>query len=399
MSAAAETALVIIACPNCGTRYQVAYSAIGKRGRSVQCAHCGKSWEAHADPPPEPPAATPPAPKEPVVVDLPSPAKAEAVAEKSLGALAEEMLDIKFVQEERKHRSKRDAAAKAAEEAEAEKSRAAAERVVALDAAERDEARAKLRKRAAARGDSPAPDSSPEDEEREAGYRRTVEDIKAAIAPRPRAKAAVRSDPAAEHRQQLRAFSDRQRSIASRLPLARFRRAARIGVLAAMIALAAIGLLGRTLIVQQFPQLAGAYAAIGLGVNVIGLEFREVRTLQSLQQGVEVLEVDGKIASVSGQPVNVPQVVVTLLGKDGAPLYEWSMMPKIAVLAPGESELLQTQLSRPPVGAGKVRLAFATGRSAPSAADGAAGDDGAPVPVVLGAPHGADGSAAMHGPR
>ena len=30
---------VVIACPNCGTRYQVPYATIGAAGREVQCAH------------------------------------------------------------------------------------------------------------------------------------------------------------------------------------------------------------------------------------------------------------------------------------------------------------------------------------------------------------------------
>ena len=46
-----EPASVVIACPHCGTRYQVPYATIGAKGRPVQCAHCGKSWDAHAEPP------------------------------------------------------------------------------------------------------------------------------------------------------------------------------------------------------------------------------------------------------------------------------------------------------------------------------------------------------------
>ena len=48
----ADLATVVIACPHCGTRYQVPFSTIGSDGREVQCAQCGKSWHAHADAPP-----------------------------------------------------------------------------------------------------------------------------------------------------------------------------------------------------------------------------------------------------------------------------------------------------------------------------------------------------------
>jgi predicted Zn finger-like uncharacterized protein len=45
---------VVIACPNCGTRYQVPYATIGAAGREVQCAQCTKHWHATADAPPPP---------------------------------------------------------------------------------------------------------------------------------------------------------------------------------------------------------------------------------------------------------------------------------------------------------------------------------------------------------
>jgi predicted Zn finger-like uncharacterized protein len=48
---------VVIACPNCGTRYQVPYATIGAAGREVQCAQCSTPWHAVAEAPPPPPAA------------------------------------------------------------------------------------------------------------------------------------------------------------------------------------------------------------------------------------------------------------------------------------------------------------------------------------------------------
>lgn len=50
---------VVIACPNCGTRYQVPYGTIGAAGREVQCAQCSKPWHATADAPPPLPAPVP----------------------------------------------------------------------------------------------------------------------------------------------------------------------------------------------------------------------------------------------------------------------------------------------------------------------------------------------------
>lgn len=280
----AQTLPVVIACPNCGTRYQVPFATIGTKGRNVQCAHCGKSWQARAEaPPPE-----------------------------KLKPQAEAALDQEFAEEERRASERRAAAA------------------------------------------APPPERSPE-------HQRTLDEIKAAIAPKPGAGTAEALDAAARKLQQQE-FSRRQRSLASRLPVARFRRMARNLALAVAVLLCAGGIFARGALVEQFPQLAGLYSAVGLGVNVIGLDFRDVRTLKSLQQGAEVLVVDGRIASVTNHGARVPDVIVTLLGSKGQSLFEWSMTPMAGELEAGESVAFSTQLAKPPADAVSVRLSFVDGR-------------------------------------
>src|SRR5436190_19881832 len=39
----------VIACPHCGTRYQVPRATLGAAGREVQCAQCSESWHATAE--------------------------------------------------------------------------------------------------------------------------------------------------------------------------------------------------------------------------------------------------------------------------------------------------------------------------------------------------------------
>jgi predicted Zn finger-like uncharacterized protein len=55
--ASIQTATVVIACPHCGTRYQVPPETLGERGRTVSCAHCGKAWLAERPAPLPPPPA------------------------------------------------------------------------------------------------------------------------------------------------------------------------------------------------------------------------------------------------------------------------------------------------------------------------------------------------------
>jgi len=35
---------MIITCPHCQTKYQIAYRAIGATGRKVQCCYCQQAW-------------------------------------------------------------------------------------------------------------------------------------------------------------------------------------------------------------------------------------------------------------------------------------------------------------------------------------------------------------------
>ncbi|CAA6604636.1 conserved hypothetical protein [Rhodospirillaceae bacterium LM-1] len=68
---------MIITCPACSARFNVADHLIGTTGRSVRCAKCGHKWHQMPEgmegmaPPPAPPA--PPTPKRPAPVAQPAP--------------------------------------------------------------------------------------------------------------------------------------------------------------------------------------------------------------------------------------------------------------------------------------------------------------------------------------
>src|SRR5688572_10646213 len=85
---------MIISCPNCGTRYQVAYETIGAAGRKVQCAQCRKAWQAAPveDAPPSPP------PPRPVLVHQAEP---EEKDDTLFDNISESGLDEAFAEEER----------------------------------------------------------------------------------------------------------------------------------------------------------------------------------------------------------------------------------------------------------------------------------------------------------
>lgn len=261
---------MIITCPHCETRYQVAYEAIGSAGRKVQCAHCSRSWDERA---------------------APAPIEAEDVL---FDPAAEAALDQTMAEEERKLAVE------------------VASRVTAFEQEQ---------------------------------------------------KAAARIDPALMRKRQ-RAFNRRKNTMFAQLPLSRVRRTARIAGVMILLGIVGVGYFGRTIIVTQFPAMAGVYESLGLGVNVMGLDFANVNTLQTLRDGREVLIVSGDVVGLNPDPVTVPPVVVTLLDQSGKGIYEWSVTPSVHDLMAGERVLIETRLNMPPGDASSVRLSFTGGTGA-----------------------------------
>ena len=278
---------VQLACPACGTRYQLPAEAIGPRGRRVTCANCGRTWRADG-------------------IDQGSRHDHDTMFD----AAAERELDAAFAE---------------------------AERLVA-QAAPRD----------------------PHDDDR----KRTIAEIKAVIErgdPPDAGRADVGARAVGADQQQ--AFLRRHAALGRQLPFARLRRIARIVSVSLLAALLVSAFAFRIVIVREFPALAGVYAALGIGINVVGIEFRDVRTIQTIRNDAPALQVDARLYGVAPRRVWVPPIVVTLLDGTGRSVYEWSVVPAERELEPGEIMDVSTQLASPPATARRVRLTFATGQA------------------------------------
>lgn len=157
---------------------------------------------------------------------------------------------------------------------------------------------------------------------------------------------------------QRKALEKRQQVLKRNLPQARLRRAWRMALAVVLMTLIGGGVYLRQPIVRAVPDLAGIYAAIGLPVNVIGLEFADVKTLRSMRDGAQVLMITANLVNVSDQQVPVPPVVVSLLDADGAVLFEWSVVPLVQVLQADDWTEFSTQLTSPPADAADLHLSF-----------------------------------------
>ena len=259
---------MIIVCPHCQTRYEVAADLFGSASRKVQCAQCQRAWRA----------------------------------QRALGAAEDDAL---FTPE------------------------AERELDIVFEAAAADEAAHSALVPFTGAG-------QPEE-----------------------AVTSSRADPEAIRRLQT-AFSRRHSVLVKRLPHARLRRGLRIGLVVLLLLLVAGAWLGRVALVRSYPELAGVYGALGVPVNIVGVEFSDVVAQRRSADAGDVLVISATVRSVADSEVAVPPVVLTLLNAEGASLYEWSVRTAAATLLPGGSAPVSAELAAPPEGVAMVRLSFTT---------------------------------------
>jgi predicted Zn finger-like uncharacterized protein len=126
----------------------------------------------------------------------------------------------------------------------------------------------------------------------------------------------------------------------------------------ALVALNAALIHWRSNVVRIAPQTASLYAAIGLPVNLRGLTFNDVTTTIESHDGVQVLVVEGKIASSSQRPVEVPRLRFSVRNRSGQEVYAWTALPSRNGLAPGETLTFRSRLASPPPDAREVLVRF-----------------------------------------
>ncbi len=129
--------------------------------------------------------------------------------------------------------------------------------------------------------------------------------------------------------------------------------------------LAALGLLAgsmtaigaREAIVAAAPLTAGAYAAIGLPVNLRGLAIDDVKA--ELDQDKKVLVIEGFIANLRATETSAPDLRIALRAADGRELYVWTTHAPKDRLAHGERVRFAARLAAPPDGAVDALVKFA----------------------------------------
>jgi predicted Zn finger-like uncharacterized protein len=133
-----------------------------------------------------------------------------------------------------------------------------------------------------------------------------------------------------------------------------------VATLAAAAALVVLAIAARASVVRAIPDLGGLYAAIGLPVNLRGLEFRDVRTTSETQDGIAVLVIEGEVANIAKHAVEVPRVRLAVLGTGGQELYSWTALLPRSTLSEDEKVSFRSRLASPPPEGREVLVRFLT---------------------------------------
>ena len=116
----------------------------------------------------------------------------------------------------------------------------------------------------------------------------------------------------------------------------------------------------REQVVRLVPDAAEIYAAIGMPVNLRGLEIGALSTTRDVQDGVIVLSVEGTITNVTQTRLAVPRLRLIVLDDKQVEIYAWTAQPPQSHLEPRECVAFRSRLAAPPPEGRRVLVRFLT---------------------------------------
>jgi hypothetical protein len=128
-----------------------------------------------------------------------------------------------------------------------------------------------------------------------------------------------------------------------------------VAVLAALVGL-------RRPIVEAVPPLGGVFAAIGLPVNLLGVELDDVTASRVFRGGYEHLRVEGAVVSVAAEAVALPPVEIVLVGSDGAEIDRGTAVLGAGVIAAGGTIRFAAEFADPPAEATGIAVRLGDAR-------------------------------------
>jgi hypothetical protein len=149
------------------------------------------------------------------------------------------------------------------------------------------------------------------------------------------------------------------RSAARELPPERRDRWPIFGAIVAIVMGATALIAMREKIVRIMPPTAIGYRALGLPVNLAGLELRGVQSRIEMDGARKVLVTEGEIANIRRDDNRVPPLTLAVRDSSGLQRYAWTAPSPKTRLAPGETIAFRARLASPPEDGANVLVRFA----------------------------------------
>jgi hypothetical protein len=127
---------------------------------------------------------------------------------------------------------------------------------------------------------------------------------------------------------------------------------------AAMAAMVLGLMIWRVDVVRLLPQTAAFYRLAGLGVNLRGLDFKNVKISTETVDGKPVLVIEGTIVAETRKPVEIPRLRFSVRDAQNTEIYAWNAVLEQAAIKPGETAWFRSRLASPPPGGRSVDVRF-----------------------------------------
>ncbi len=114
----------------------------------------------------------------------------------------------------------------------------------------------------------------------------------------------------------------------------------------------------RNEVVRLMPQTATFFKMAGLGVNLRGLSFEDVKITTETVNGSPVLVIEGALTDITRKPVELPRLRFIVRDAQGSDIYAWNSVLEQPVLNPGEKVWFKSRLASPPAEGREIVVRF-----------------------------------------
>jgi len=111
-------------------------------------------------------------------------------------------------------------------------------------------------------------------------------------------------------------------------------------------------------VVRLMPQTATFFKMAGMGVNLRGLAFEDLKISTEMVNNKPVLLIEGAIVDVTRKPVEIPRLRFIVRDAKGADIYAWNAVLEQPALNPGEKAWFKTRLASPPSEGREIAVRF-----------------------------------------